>query len=272
MYKTLLGALLLLLLSTVVSSAIYHPQEAERIIRSNLREYYENVLDEVLSSRGSNVILSMGRMRPDRRGGVFETLQKEAGAFGVHDVHASCLVQLPEMITAHITQLHGHLLESVEPNLEELLPALLPSADTYRKAEDFENDDESPSMLLPGQDELMSTVYSLNQAMGHRLGQQIDSFDVFLKVSADINSCNVKLPNVSKSNSWFSDIVSWLFPTTQTDASGVSYEKRANAESSTTKRFLNSHLDIVRQEMWAEFDARVNDLITSISEDIMDDE
>jgi hypothetical protein len=184
---------------------------------------------------------------------------------------ASCLVQLPELITAHITKLHGNLLESVEPNLEELLPLLIPSADTYRKAEDFELDDENPSMLLPGQDELISTVYSLNQAMGYRLGQQIDSFDVFLKVSADINACNAKLPNVSKSNSWFSDIVSWLFPT-QTDASGISHEKRANAESSTTKRFLNSHLDIVRQEMWSEFDARVNDLITSISEDIMDNE
>lgn len=115
MYKTLLGALLLLLLSTVVSSAIYHPQEAERIIRSNLREYYENVLDEVLSSRGSDVILSMGRMRPDRRGGVFETLQKEAGAFGVHDVHGENLsvVRLyrPKMLFSNIIlfyfQLHA---------------------------------------------------------------------------------------------------------------------------------------------------------------------
>ncbi|KAI9287484.1 hypothetical protein BC943DRAFT_335263 [Umbelopsis sp. AD052] len=271
MHKSLLIALLLLLLNAVVTSAIYHPQETERIIRSNLREYYENILDEVLSSRGSDVLLSMGRMRPDRRGGVFETLQKEAGAFGVHDVHASCLVQLPEMITVQITQLHGHLLESVEPNLVELWPTLMPSRDTYRKAEDFEFNEEIPSMSLPGQDELISTVYSLNQAMGYRLSQQIDRFDVFLKVSADINSCNSKLPNVSKTTSWFSDIISWLSPT-QTDPSGISLEKRENAESSTTKRFLNSHLDIVRQEMWTEFDDRVNDLITSISEDIMDDE
>jgi hypothetical protein len=183
---------------------------------------------------------------------------------------ASCLVQLPEMISAHITELRGHLLESVEPNLAELVPKLLPSSDTRRRAADFELD-ESTSMLLPGQDELISTVYSLNQAMGHRLGQQIDSFDIFLKVSADINACNVKFPKVSKSNSFFSSITTWLFPG-QTDTSGVTHEKRANAETSTTKRFLNSHLDIVRQEMWTEFDARVNDLIISISEDIMDDE
>ena len=93
MCKALLSALLLLLLSTLVTSTVYQPHEAKRIILSNLREYYENVLDEVLSSRGSDVLMSMGRMRPDRRGGIFETLQKETGAFGVHDVHCEFIAQ-----------------------------------------------------------------------------------------------------------------------------------------------------------------------------------
>lgn len=287
MCKSLLSALLLLLLSSLVASAVYQPHEAERIIRSNLREYYENVLDEVLSSRGSDVLISMGRMRPDRRGGIFETLQKEAGAFGVSDVHceytsltvndildmilidlfsASCLVQLPEMISTHITELHGHLLESVQPNLDELVPMLLPTAN-LRNNDDFNEEDES----LPAHDELISTVYSLNQAMGHRLGEQIDSYDIFVRVAKDINSCNVKFPKATKSTSMFSSFMTWLFPENSGSSSGI-VQKRDSVESSTTKRFLNSHLDIVRQDMWAEFDARVNDLISSISEDIMDDE
>jgi hypothetical protein len=266
MCKSLLSALLLLLLSSLVASAVYQPHEAERIIRSNLREYYENVLDEVLSSRGSDVLISMGRMRPDRRGGIFETLQKEAGAFGVSDVHSSCLVQLPEMISTHITELHGHLLESVQPNLDELVPMLLPTAN-LRNNDDFNEEDES----LPAHDELISTVYSLNQAMGHRLGEQIDSYDIFVRVAKDINSCNVKFPKATKSTSMFSSFMTWLFPENSGSSSGI-VQKRDSVESSTTKRFLNSHLDIVRQDMWAEFDARVNDLISSISEDIMDDE
>jgi hypothetical protein len=37
-----------------------------------------------------------------------------------------------------------------------------------------------------------------------------------------------------------------------------------------TQRFLTSHLDIVRQDIWAEFDAQINDLIASITQDIWD--
>lgn len=87
MIKTLLYILTFLLLNTFTLAAVYQPKVTTHIIRTNLQEYYENVLDEVLSSRGKDFLLSMGRMRPDRRGGVFETLQKEAGAFGVRDVH-----------------------------------------------------------------------------------------------------------------------------------------------------------------------------------------
>lgn len=164
------------------------------------------------------------------------------------------------MISTHMTELHGHLLESVQPNLDDLIPKLLPRND--------DNDREEVDSF-PAHDELISIVYSLNQAMGHRLGEQIDSYDIFLKVANDINSCNVKFPKSPKSGSLFSRFFSWLIPQ---DTSSNTISKRSDDKRSTTKRFLNSHLDIVRQDMWAEFDARINDLMASISEDIMDDE
>jgi hypothetical protein len=87
MNKTLFYVFTFLVLNTLTLAAVYQAKMTTSIIQTNLQEYYENVLDEVLSSRGKDFLLSMGRMRPDRRGGVFETLQKEAVAFGVHDMH-----------------------------------------------------------------------------------------------------------------------------------------------------------------------------------------
>lgn len=117
-------------------------------------------------------------------------------------------------------------------------------------------------------EELVSIVYSLNQAMGHYLGEQIDQYDIFTRISADMNQCNSHVPEPIKTESLMSKLKSWLFPENITGSH--TFPKRESEQSSVTQRFLTSHLDVVRQDIWAEFDAQINDLIASITQDIWD--
>lgn len=264
MIKTLLCIFTFLLLNTLTLAAVYQAKITTHIIRTNLQEYYENVLDEVLSSRGKDFLLSMGRMRPDRRGGVFETLQKEAGAFGVRDVHSSCLVKLPDLVQSHINQLHGYLLDAVEPSLQVLYPKVVVNVEEVDRVIAAVKTDGGSF----ANEELVSIVYSLNQAMGHYLGEQIDQYDIFTRISADMNQCNSHVPEPIQTDTLISKLKSWLFP--ENIAGSHAFPKRESEQSSVTQRFLTSHLDVVRQDIWAEFDAQINDLIASITQDIWD--
>jgi hypothetical protein len=167
-------------------------------------------------------------------------------------------------VSTHIQQLHGYLLDAVEPSLQELYPKLVVNVEEVDRDLSAMKTHREPF----ANEELVSIVYSLNQAMGHYLGQQIDQYDIFTRISADMSECNSRVPEQTKSQSLFSKIKSWLL-SENIKASHV-FPKRDSEQTSVTQRFLTSHLDIVRQDIWAEFDAQINDLIASITQDIWD--
>ncbi|KAG0175421.1 hypothetical protein DFQ28_000051 [Apophysomyces sp. BC1034] len=204
-------------------------------IRDTIEGYYENIVDEVLSTNSEVFLLDLTHMRSIQSG----RLRLEASQLGLKNVNDDCLFKMPGIIAQNVHQLNEQVFGSIDGLVSTYLPLLLP-----RQLSTL--DDRRLDELLQ----------SINQAMVFELIQKMQNYELSSRIIHEMKLCQT---GAVTDNKFASQVQRWLaFAGPKSIVpKGTSAVDRF---SQTTRLHLTSALH-----------ARLSDLQSLISEDLRDE-
>ncbi|KAI9314472.1 hypothetical protein BX666DRAFT_1879521 [Dichotomocladium elegans] len=252
-----LTSFILFTLFAASAAAVAEPQITRAdILRETIEDFYESVVDEVLSTRTENLL---GKLTHSPTGHKFQLLQLQASRLSDEPLHGSCLAKFSGFIGTEVHQQNAHVYDSVHAAVTDALEALWPELDLFKVTEEKD-------LPLIAKHEVASVLYSLNLAVTHRLTQVYDEFSLLDKLSLDLKACEDEAAKdpvvVVHASSFLDNITNYAQRITVSIAQRIGYQRDT--------RFVESHLGAVRQELQSELDSRVGDLVISVYNELYD--
>lgn len=158
----------------------------------------------------------------------------------------TCVTKMPGYIGNHVHQLNARVYGAIQPAVGEALPALWPKQDN-----------------VPAQHELATIVYSLNQAVWHRLAAALDDYGLVGRVAYDLQSCDAAITEINTTplpSSASATARSWI------DALRSAFSNLL--APCDHQGFLQAHLDNMRADLGAELESRTGELVMTLYNDL----
>ncbi|KAI8384831.1 uncharacterized protein BYT42DRAFT_603796 [Radiomyces spectabilis] len=243
------------------------PLTSEFAVRDNIQTYYENIVDDVLSTQSEDLLLGLSRSLRDRQQ-LTKLLGPQAARLGFVSMHETCMMKMPGFIASRLNELNNRIFTSVDPAVSEWLPVRWPEGDhpevvlgTLRERDEWSE-----------QNELVSSLQSLKQDIQQSLWQVMDQYALHQQIAKDIQTCQQEREastsdsHASHRLSWFTNLGQWFgnrdtTPKEERDLSDVS--------SSEASDMLQVYIDAIRIELASEFDDRIDTLVSNIYTDLL---
>ncbi|KAI9496013.1 hypothetical protein BDB00DRAFT_811393 [Zychaea mexicana] len=186
-----------------------------------------------------------------------------------------CLVKMPGYIGNHLHQLNARVFGAIRGVVGEALPAVWPDYDALEAT--LMTTDAPPPVP---QHQIASALYSLNLAVGHRLTQVFEDFDLLNRLRHDLAACDEAIADAvedENNNSGLQLLTTKVSMTDYIINAGHRFLHRVFWMQGCNKfdndaRFLETWLRAARADLRSELESRVGDLIMTIYNDLYDEE
>ncbi|KAI8370562.1 uncharacterized protein BYT42DRAFT_617105 [Radiomyces spectabilis] len=260
----------LVLLSTLVFSVLGRqlvfveenwPLATEFAIRDDIQSYYENIVDEVLSTYSEVLLLEM-QYNSYRHGKRTPYFQEQATLIGLSHANEKCVLKLPAYVGQHLYEMNNHVFSQVEPIVDGFIATLWPT-----------HIDIKPGEPLP-ENEVASFVHSLNEAVTFHILKTIRDYDITAHVMHAMKQCDVIKSATDDSHSscrhsrWINYLKS-LIPSSS--RLGAYFSPPPTSMPSSQKPALTTYLETVATELRQGFDNELESLTDKIQQDLIEE-
>ncbi|CAO3596195.1 unnamed protein product [Absidia cylindrospora] len=161
------------------------------MIHDDIQGYYENILDEVISTHNEDVLVQLAHSMNDQHS-LERLLQPQAIAILHHPVQETCLTRMPGLIAQHLHHLHTKLLDRIEPTIDTLL-----KSHSLLLTEQQEHDD-LPARHQQDMD-MMEKLTLLNKAVDQHVMQIFNQARLEHKLALDLSACEIQQNQLASS-------------------------------------------------------------------------
>ncbi|KAF7728816.1 hypothetical protein EC973_005442 [Apophysomyces ossiformis] len=204
-------------------------------IRDAVEGYYENIVDEILSTNSETFLLDLTHMRSIQSG----RLRSVASQLNLENLNDACLLEMPAIIAKNVQQLNEQVYDSVNVLLDRYLPLLLP-----RYVSKLDNI------------RLNELLLSLNKVVVYELNETIENYKLTSRITQEMNACQTSARTAVK---FTSQLHQWFV------FSGP------NSVAPTGQGAIDKFLQITRLGLASALRARIEDLQNLISQELQDE-
>ncbi|KAL9558063.1 hypothetical protein MBANPS3_001086 [Mucor bainieri] len=213
------------------------PDAQEYTIYSSVIEYYENLVDNTLSSESEELLINLIHLP---KASMKNILTLQAESMGFKAISDKQLNKMPSLIGKHIQAMNTQIYEAIEPIVKSHWSAVW----------------DKQLLYTDDQEEILSFLSSLNGIVAKKLMDQVGAFDLLEKVKQDM----VALYEKEQEQSWFH----WF---SSTKKIVLSFEDTVAEEDAN---FLRQHVTDIRTSLLMELHIQFMDFFTRVQSDIIE--
>ncbi|KAI7853142.1 hypothetical protein BDC45DRAFT_570301 [Circinella umbellata] len=247
------------------------------MIRDTIEGFYETVVDDVLSAHTEDLLVMLTHSPRNKK---LKLLQAQATTLrDGSSLQDACLAKMPGYIGNQLHQLNARVFGAIRGIVGEALPAVWPN---YDALEATMMSTEAPPPVP--QHQVATALYSLNLAVGHRLTQVFEDFDLLDRLRNDLSACDQSIADSIQEDTTITTITTTSTMTT-TKMTMTDYIVNAGhrfihrlfwtrgcGKFDNDTRFLETWLRSARADLRSELETRVGDLIMTIYNDLYNEE
>ncbi|KAI9251414.1 hypothetical protein BDA99DRAFT_608106 [Phascolomyces articulosus] len=240
------------------------------MMRDTIEGFYETVVDDVLSAHTEDLLVMLTHSPRNKK---LKLLQSQATTLRGSPLQDGCLVKMPGYIGNQLHQLNARVFGAIRGIVGEALPAVWPD---YDALESTMMTTESPPPVP--QHQVASALYSLNLAVGHRLTQVFEDFDLLDRLRHDLAACDQAIADTVQEDSTLTmksttkmTMTDYIINTGHRFIHRLFWTRGCGKFDNDT-RFLETWLRTARADLRSELESRVGDLIMTIYNDLYNEE